>query len=170
MKKGHAKLTSRTEHYFNIIFLILSNRDSVPEPIFLGAQHFSILRTSRFEPIYYLMNIVAALPAALRYSPLIAAEHSFLTALGPALIPSHSVCLAIGSCCSEVIFTLSGDQRRVAGRATTIAYESLVRFLSRCSALCEMQAGANFKHTLELTFKQQIVMIFIVITFVRRNF
>ena len=44
--------------------------------------------------------------------------------LGPALIPSHSVCLVIGSCCSEVKVMLSGNQRGAAGRATTIAYES----------------------------------------------
>ena len=45
-----------------------------------------------------------------------------------------------------------------------------VRFLSRCSALCVMQAGAYFKHTLELTFKQQIFMIFIVDYFCKKEF
>ena len=136
------------------------------------------------------MNIVAALPAARccspllaaapRCSPLSAAEHSFYNRplkLGPALIPSHSVCLVIGSCCSEVIFTLSGAQRRAAGmqrRSAAISGESgdntRVRYLSRCSALCVMQAGAKFTHILELTFKRQIFMIFIVDYFCKKEF
>ena len=33
-----------------------------------------------------------------------------------------------------------------------------------------MQAGANFKHTLELTFQQQIFMIFIVDYFCKKEF
>ena len=45
-----------------------------------------------------------------------------------------------------------------------------VRFLSRCSALCVIQAGTNFKHTSELTFKQQIFMIFIVDYFCKKEF
>ena len=82
-------------------------------------------RSSRCSPL---------LAATLRCSPLSAAEHIFYNRplkLGLALLPSHPVCLVIGSCCSEVIFTLSGaqrrsaessgEQRRAAGRATTIA-------------------------------------------------
>ena len=45
-----------------------------------------------------------------------------------------------------------------------------VRFLSRCSALCVMQAGAKFTHILELTFKQQKFMIFIVNYFCKKEF
>jgi hypothetical protein len=41
---------------------------------FPGRIALPIPRISRNVPIYYLMNIVAALPAALRYSPLLAAE------------------------------------------------------------------------------------------------
>ena len=45
-----------------------------------------------------------------------------------------------------------------------------VRFLSRCSALCVIQAGAKFTNILELTFKQQIFMIFIVDYFCKMGF
>ena len=115
-----------------------------------------------------------------RCSPLSAAEHSFYNRplkLGPALLPSHSVCLVIGSCCNEVILTLSGDQRVVdassgeqRGERRQKPMNPRVWFWSRCGALCEMQAGAKFTHILELTFKQQIFMIFIVDYFCKKGF
>ena len=48
---------------------------SLPEPntFFQRILSLSIPCTSQNVPIYYLMNIVAALPAARRYSPLLAA-------------------------------------------------------------------------------------------------
>ena len=132
------------------------------------------------SPLFPLLPALPALPAAPRCSPLSAAEHSFYNRplkLGPALIPSHSVCLVIGSCCSEGIFTLSGDQWGVAassgeqrGKRRQYPMNPRVRFLSRCSALCEMQAGAKFTHILELTFKRQIFMIFIVDNFCKKGF
>ena len=45
-----------------------------------------------------------------------------------------------------------------------------VRFLSRCSVLCVMQAGAKFTHILELTSNRQIFMIFLVDYFCKKGF
>ena len=47
---------------------------------------------------------------------------------------------------------------------------SRVGLYSRYSALRVMQAGAKFTHILELTFKQQIFMIFIVDYFYQNEF
>jgi len=72
---------------------------------------------------------------------------------------------------------LSGAQRRAAGSSGEQRGERRqepmnprVRFVSRCSALYEMQAGAKFTHILELTFKQQIFMIFILDYFCKKGF
>ena len=59
---------------------------------------------------------------------------------------------------------------RSAGRATILPMTPRVGFYSRCSALCVMQAEAKFTYILELTFKQQIFMIFIVDYFYQKEF
>ena len=126
MKKGPARHTRTPQSSLpepNIILIlyflhILSNRDSVPKPIFLGAWHFPISRTSRFEPIYYLMNIVSALPADHRRSPLSKVFYNRPLLIGPTFINFHSVCLVIGTCYCEVFFYA---QWRSAGRATILA-------------------------------------------------
>ena len=122
-------------------------------------------------------------PLSAAASPLLAAERRWAHKIQPPsytrsrFTPFPYCLLVIGSCCSEVIFTLSGAQRRAAGmqrRSAAISGESgdntRVRYLSRCSALCVMQAGAKFTHILELTFKQQIFMIFIVDYFCKKEF
>ena len=40
----------------------------------------------------------------------------------------------------------------------------------RCSTLCVLQEGPNFKHILELTFKQQIFIILIGEYFLQHRF
>ena len=66
---------------------------------------------SRFEPIYYLLNIVTALPADHCRSPQSKVFYNRPLLIGPAFINSNSVCLVIGTCYCEVVFTLSGDPR-----------------------------------------------------------
>ena len=63
-------------------------------------------------------------------------------------------------------------QRRSAGRATILAYDSQGRVLTVAvaRAVCVMQAGANFTHILDLTFKQQIFMILIEDYFYQNEF
>ena len=110
-----AKFTSLTQHYFNVY---CPTATWFLNP-FSWAHSTPLARTSRFEPIYYLMNIVSPRIAQ------IAAKHSFFynrpLLIGPAFMKSHSVCLVIGTCYCEVFFYA---QRRSAGRATTLAYDS----------------------------------------------
>ena len=123
------------------------------------------------------MNIVVALPADRRGSHQSTVFYNRPLLLGPAFINSHSVCLVTGTCYCEVFFyalqrstAICGDPRRSAGRATILPMTPRIGFYSRCSALCVMQVGAKFKHILELMFKQQIFMIFIVDYFCKKGF
>ena len=153
MKKGparHTRIPPSSLSEPNIILILYFIYCPTATRI-LSAQHFPIPRTSRSEPIYYLMNIVAALPSDCRKTQI------FIAALFlKVLLSSIPTVFASLQARANARWFL-----RSAASHGDSDYPR-VGFYSRCSALCVMQAGANLTHILELTFKQQIFMIFIV--------
>ena len=126
MKKGparHTRTPSSSLPETNII-LILYFLYCPTATRFQDAKHFPIPRTTRFEPICYLMNIVTALPAYRRRAPQSTVFNDRTLLIGPAFINTHSVCLGTGTCYCEEVFMLCGYPRPSAGRATILAYDS----------------------------------------------
>ena len=119
-----------------------------------------------FEPIYYLMNIVAALTADRRRAQFCITALLLLVPLSsiPTVFASlQARSLLRGGFYAQRVSVAILAFGRVAGR---------VGFYIRCSALYVMQAGANLTHILELTFKQQIFIqhYFIVDYFYQNEF
>ena len=125
---------------------------TIPEPIFLGAQQFPIPRTLQFEPTYYLMNIVVALPTDRRGSPRIAAVHSFFITALFLQVPLSSIPTVFASLQAHAIArwyvfkVFFYAQRRSAGRATILAYNSQGMVLQSLQRPVRKASGSKF-HT-----------------------
>ena len=132
MKKGPARHTRTPQSSLpepNTSFqLILSLRDSIPEPI-LNKKNRKLYESQRagkekqgkgvsfslYPGAQLILNPYSIFNEYCRRSPrgspLSKVFYNRPLLLGPALIKSRSVCLVIGTCYCEVIFTLSGDPR-----------------------------------------------------------
>ena len=123
MKKGparHTRTPPSSLHEPNII-LILYFLYCPTATRFLGAQHFPIPRTSRFKLIYYLMNVVAALPVDRRRAQF------FITAL--LQVPLSSILTVFASLQACAIARWFIRSAAIRGESDDPAYESQGRVL-----------------------------------------